>query len=121
MTEPTVYAGAERRGRNRENRPGWPPWAIRLAAVVLFFCVMVPLGFILYYAHRADDRAERAGRTVCEQAQALDSLASSFDRTISLLSGEVQQTAERELRSTIEGADAAASSAAKACQPGDTR
>jgi hypothetical protein len=112
------YDGSERRFRGpTEPRVGWPRWVLALGLVLAYVAVMVPIGFIVVYAHRSDGRAERAGRTVCELSVALNDLATSFDRTITLLPDPIKGVADGNLRKPITDAQHAAR-AAHRCQTG---
>lgn len=90
--------------RLAEPEPGAPRWLLVAAFVLAWLAVMGGVGGTLIYAQRADGRAERAGRTVCTQAEALGTLAEAFDDTVDLLSGDTRAIAESELRRPIDAA-----------------
>jgi hypothetical protein len=107
MAEPTTtsYVGPERRRWNRRPpRKPWPAWALRLVAAGLFLCIMLPLGYIVVLSQRSDARATRAGRTICEQAVTLRSLADGFNRALDLLDSDTREVAQQGLAAPLDEA-----------------
>lgn len=91
-----------------------------LAAIVCGAVVVVLLGMLVFFVARADQRAERAGRTACTLAGAVGSLADGFNTTLQLVGGDTQAHAEAQMRGPITVAQAAARQAAidQRCKPG---
>lgn len=127
------YEGPDRRRWSRA--PGgivWPRWAIAVLLTIAYVAIMVPLGFVLMYGARADGRAERSGRTVCELSTTVAHLSDTIDATIAALlppdnSDEAddaitsgQLDAVEALRETVTEGRADAADARAECRPGTT-
>lgn len=111
-----IWDGADRRAVRTLSLPRW---LLATLLILAWLAIMVPVGYIVVTSNRAEDRAERAGRTACELAHGLGDLASAFDRTLSLLGGETRETAEREMREPIQdGYDTSDAAVAETCTPG---
>lgn len=84
MSEPTVYEGPERRQNPRP--PIVVPRNAALAvAVAVWLGIMLPLGFVLFYGWRSDERATRSQEAACTLVSLLDSQQLVIDRTSRLL------------------------------------
>lgn len=122
MAEPITtpdYAGPDRRRWPRvTGRPILPRWALLGLLAVAYLAIMVPLGFVLHYGMRADERAERSTRTVCELTTTVGHLADTLDSGLGVLIGENRAVAESELRRTVTEGRAQAAKARAACRPG---
>lgn len=78
-----TYTGPERRWTT-EFPASWRRGRL-LVLTAVFVAVMLPLGYLVWSAHQAEQRANRAGRSVCELASAVDHLASTLDTGVALL------------------------------------
>lgn len=102
-----TYVGSDRRMFRRKDGPIFTPRRLALLFVLAWLAIMGPLGAVLYYARNADGRAERAGRTVCTLAGAVEHLAETLDAGIGFViadDDEARTAAERDLAVLAESA-----------------
>lgn len=117
MTTTDLYEGPERR-RWRMAAP-FSRKSLGITLTAAWVAIMVPLGAVLYYAHRSDDRAERAGRTTCELAKGVEHLAASLDGGLAyVLAGDPAERtdAEKDLAVLAESAKHLQEDSAQACR-----
>ncbi len=85
-----------------------PRWLVAAACVLGYVVLLMPLGLTLHYAARADERAEREGRTACSLAQSVGTLSETLDAGLALVlaEDEDEDAARAVLRTVVARADA---------------
>lgn len=84
MTDPTTegWPAVERRRAPRKNPVTLPRPLVLTICAAIFFAVMVPIGFILFFAERADERATKSQGAACTLLQVALSQEEVADRAV---------------------------------------
>lgn len=113
-----IYDGPERRTSARG--PFITKRSMGVTFIAMWLAIMVPLGFTLRFASRADDRAERATNAICELVPGVGHLADTVDGVLvyALADDDGRAAAIANLRRLVEQGDKVQAAAAKACLEG---